>query len=468
MGHDWIRFWVRFWVRVRVYLIPIVLLGCLTLPHLDQGDWRTDTGRYAGVGLQAWQDGELLTLRTHAEATYFKKPPLAIVAHGWVLYAFGGEVHVDDLSLARLPTVLVAMGAVGALVWSMRAFHGRNASMLGGVVLATTYEYFRRTREISLDMWQLMFMLIALGLLARAVGGRGVVRSLLAGALVGLALLTKPLVGLVALVLCAAWLLAIGRVRRLWIVALALGAALLVATPWHALMHVRYPDTFLGEYFGAEVVDRAAGQIASRPWWYYLEQLGRTHWPWLLFAAGGLVWLAVKGRLGRSRAGPLLAAVWSGGWLVLISVFPDKAPRYALPVYAGLAWIAGVFLAAGPLQGARSIGRRLTLPLTGAAVVGAVVFALLPVRVQAPPDPGWEAAFGEIAARPGAAVYVERVNTNEQGRFVLRGLAWPAEVGGSPPEIGSLVLRTDEEELPGRERVLVAEGRVLLSEVIRE
>ena len=47
----WRRWW-PWWVRARPYVVPAVLLLTFTLPHLHQGAFRQDTGRYAAVGVQ--------------------------------------------------------------------------------------------------------------------------------------------------------------------------------------------------------------------------------------------------------------------------------------------------------------------------------------------------------------------------------------------------------------------------------
>jgi hypothetical protein len=69
----------------------------------------------------------------------------------------------------------------------------------------------------------------------------------------------------------------------------------------------------------------------------------------LLLAAPAVLW--VQRRWGSHRATgqqetePLvLPVVWSVGWLVLLSCFPDKRSAYAVPVYASMAWVCGVVM----------------------------------------------------------------------------------------------------------------------------
>jgi 4-amino-4-deoxy-L-arabinose transferase-like glycosyltransferase len=70
-------------------LLPIAWLLAVTVPHLDQGDFRRDTGRYAAVGLYMWSGGSLLQPHLNPETPYFNKPPLGLWIHGAVLKLFG-------------------------------------------------------------------------------------------------------------------------------------------------------------------------------------------------------------------------------------------------------------------------------------------------------------------------------------------------------------------------------------------
>ena len=93
-----------------MYVVPAAILLAITLPHLGQGDFRTDTGWYSAISLSSvrhWGDAhgirDLLTLQAEPGKPFFNKPPLALWIHGVVLHMFG-----VSLEAARLPTVLAA------------------------------------------------------------------------------------------------------------------------------------------------------------------------------------------------------------------------------------------------------------------------------------------------------------------------------------------------------------------------
>ena len=343
-----------------------MLLLCMTLPHLGQGDWqRTDGAWFGAIAVQAWRTGELWTLQGPPGQPYFNKPPLAFWLHGLALHAFGP----GPLS-ARLPSVLAACTGLVAGVWTVRMLAGRRAALLSGVALALTAEYFRRTREISPDLWQTAFIMLAVALLVRAIHRRGsrpradALDAGAAGASLGAALLTKPFVALTAVPLLAAWLAwdarrpvdprrRVDARRALALVLVASGVALAVALPWHLSMVVSHGREFTSQYLGAEVVDRAAGRLTASPiwatpWWFYLHQIGVAYWPWLACVAIAIAARTRRARLTGRGSVERWAVVWAVGWLLLLSIFPDRRDRYALVVWPALSVLAGLGLAHAP------------------------------------------------------------------------------------------------------------------------
>lgn len=420
----------------------LVLLLAITLPHLGQGDWRGDTGWYAALGLDAWRRGEPLMLSSGEGLPYFNKPPLALWIHGLVLHAAG-----PDLAAARLPSLLAAALVIIGSCGVVRELGGRRAAWWCGVLLAPTIEFFRRCREISLDLWQAAFMMLGCWLVARAARAERPAWMVLAGLPVGLALLTKPFMGLAACALWGVWAVLAGRARWLGWVALSACVAGLVALPWHAFMVLRFGDAFTDRYVGGEVAARAAGEAVGgqtgQPWWFYLARLATGGWPVMLGVLAAAV-LAARGRLSGVRAA-IFGLVWTLGWLLLLTIFPDRRDRYALPIWPGLAVIAGVGLAALPWSSAIIAQRALRRWLIPVAAVGGVVFAMLPVRVQRPPDPQWTEFHAWHRAEGWPTLFDGSFGGAPAARVFLASGAWPVPTLGhgstplaSPPP-GALV-----------------------------
>ncbi len=279
--------------RLKLYLIPILILLAVTLPHLEQGEFRRDTVRYAAIGLYMYQGGSLLTPYANAEKMYFNKPPLGLWIHGFFLKHFG-----PNLVAARVPSILAAMGVLALSMLSVRNLGTQREAVVSGIVLASIYEFFRRTREISIDMWQLFFLMIAVWLVTKVLRGgseRGRGWLLVAcGIPIGLGLMCKQFVALIALPILAGWLAMAGQARLIiWLVLGALPLSILIAAPWHLYMYSLFGQSFIDRYFGHEVVEYATRKNQGGSVFYYLKENAATYWPWMI----GLiyaVYLAVR------------------------------------------------------------------------------------------------------------------------------------------------------------------------------
>lgn len=448
------------WRRWRVFLIPAILLLCVTLPHLSQGDWRSDTGWYGAIGVQAWRTTHFLSLESQPGVPYFNKPPLALWIHGFFLHTLG-----IDLAIARVPSVLAALIVLCATVAVARRLGGRRVALWSGVVLALSYEFFRRTREISLDLWQLAFVMVAVWAFVNAVQEQGprarVWKALAAGAALGAALLCKPLIALACVPMLGVWCVLDRRLRparSLSLLVTALASAVLAAGPWHLAMIFQHGPAFINQYFGAEVVDRAAGvpmggQVGHQAVWFYASQILTGYWPWLIAAALGAMVIVrshAHGTQLRARSLGLLAVVFFLGWFALLTAFPDRRDRYALPLYPALAWLSSIAICKWGSHSLRRWVHGVTRLVTRWAVpvvtVIAVVVAILPVRLQSPPNPQWAALFAWMRANPGPAMWDGAVSGAPAARMYLETGDWPRATRGrggrslGEPAVGDLIV----------------------------
>jgi 4-amino-4-deoxy-L-arabinose transferase-like glycosyltransferase len=373
----------------RTLLLPILWLLAVTVPHLEQGDFRRDTGRYAAVGLYMWSGGSFLQPHLNPETPYFNKPPLALWIHGLCLRLFG--VH---LTVARLPSIVAALGVVCLSVLTARQIGSNAEALTSGVVLALSYEFFRRTREISLDFWQLFFLLLAAFLVVRAAKRNKKGLLIAAGLPIGLALLCKPLVGLGAIPIFAIWLWLLRNARQWrWLLFGTVPVALLVALPWHLYMWQQFGDQFTHKYFHEETLNRAKGLLGSESPLYYLRILASTYWPWLMAVGYAIYFRSSKPARKPERDLVLLGGSWVVLTLLLLSFFPGKQVNYALPVYPMLSWVAAAGLCRIPWHPLRDWYRRRLAGAATAAVLVLLTMSLAPIKFQRPPDQDWAALF---------------------------------------------------------------------------
>jgi 4-amino-4-deoxy-L-arabinose transferase-like glycosyltransferase len=412
--------------RARVWMLPALVLLAVTLPHLEQGDFRGDAGWYSAIGLQAWRSGELWTLHAPPGDPYFNKPPLAFWIHGLVLHALGPKLWA-----ARLPTIAAALACVLFTVGIARCLSGPRTALFSGIVLALTLEFFRRTREVSLDMWQAAFLLAALWCFVRGSRTAPLRWFAAAGAFVGLALLTKPLVALLIFPIVMAWLLWAGQRRLTPHLGMALVIALALATPWHLSMATIHGQAFVGRYFGTEIAQRAAGRLnagheTAPEWWFYFRKLGTLYWPWL--PAAGLGLFAIRRRPEPLREKSVLAALavlWLGLWLLFLTVYPDRRDRYALVLYPGLAWLAGLWLASVPWPRWRWAERLMLRAMGPVVVVVALIVSIAPVRLHSPPQAHWRELFVWLRSQGMPTLWQGGLPGVQSARLFLEFGSWP-------------------------------------------
>jgi len=446
-----------------VWIIPALVFLSVTLPHLEQGAYRKDTGRYAAVALDAFERGACWTLELGPGRPYFNKPPLVFWIHGLVLDLFGPSVVA-----ARLPSVLCGLAIVLLTVWVVRVMGSTRAALASGVVLALTYEFFRRTREISLDLWQLAFLMLAMLLLVLGVRRDRGGFVALSGVGVGLALLCKPFVALIFFPIALAWLAIMRRWRLAAWLGAGLGVALLIAAPWHISMGLLHGEAFWDQYLGRQVLGRARGAINAQGPWYYPILLGKTYWPWMIPCVLGMLICARNARslivMGVQKRLFLLMAIWLGVWTVMLMAFPDKRPRYTPPIYPALSVFAGAYLVGGlrpPWRnGAVRLIRMSWLP---AMLVGLMV-ALLPIRVQRGPDPEWRELFAWLDEQGVREIHSYGINTNEQGWYRLETGVWPVSLAdemrepAAPPPGALVLVRGDAPDPPVGEVLFASSG----------
>ncbi len=538
------------WFRRRVYLWPLLVTLALALPKLNQGGWSGDTPWYAAIALNAyraqfeppvseaplpavsnaihpgdhWHAGLWVLPGLGGSPSsfdgggtcnpdraggggepYFNKPPLAFWLNGVWLWALGPTIFA-----ARIGSVVVCVLCVLLTTFiARRVTRDDLLACVSGVILALTWEFVRHARAFSLDLWLVAALLAGVAGLV-AFRGNGVRRQsllswVLMGLGVGLALLTKPLVGLLALPIMWTWWVLAARAcqsedlvvhptARARVQTPALGAvlaaviAVLVALPWHLSMHLRFPEDFTAQYFGRQIADRAAGEgadfnrSASDPL-FYLRLLGTAYWSWLPLSVLGMFGLVTRFRASRgtvssaSNTSAVFAAhtsefpalrllalgtLWSLAWLAAISIFADKRPRYALVIYPALAWCAAAWLAAlAPAGVRRATDRALPFVVGGALLVG-VVLALAPVRMHRPEARQWTELFRFVSADKIDRVYAGALDGQRAARLYLDTGRWPVmpiNARGdlvNEPSSGSLILyhrRDGRAPGPGEETV---------------
>lgn len=326
----------RAWLAL--LLLASLLLYLVNLGGVPLRDW--DEGIYADVSrtmLKAPAAAQAWLYPMIRGQPFTDKPPLLY----WLMaraYAIGG---VSEWT-ARLPGALLTALSVPLLYAIGRElFATQRAALFGAGVYLGMLPMVRHGRLAMLDGAALCFFLLMVYCLLRA--RRTPVWGLGLGLAFALVCLTKGILGLlllgVVLVFVALDCPQLLRSVYLWG---GLVAGSLAVGWWYGAQWLHYGLEYMG-YVGGEKnfarVWKSTDQNQGPPWYYLLELLKYT-WPWLIFLPQALV-LAWRS---RAESWARLVLLWLAIFLVVISAMATKLPWYVLPVYPAIALAVGHYL----------------------------------------------------------------------------------------------------------------------------
>ena len=347
-----------------MFLYPLLLAP--SIPLLDP-----DEGLHAAIAQEMVERGDWVVPRLQGKP-FLDKPILYFWAEAASLKLFGmseGAVRLPGLLLGLLG--MAATGIVGGRIF------GRDAGWLAAIFYASMILPVALTQAAAHDVAlvpSVAFATLLLWEAEQAASRRAALAcTMAAGVFLGLAMLTKGLVG-VALVGVAygGYLLVTRQLRPAACLrgAAAVAIAVLVASGWYIAVERRCPE-YLEYYFfdrhfkGFLTATQPHGRM---PWWYYLPILLGGGLPWIAYLPI-VVFDEVKGRAGAMptlawacfsrrascprerghgtqllRPGrPLtLLACWLIGGTLLLSLAQSKLVTYVWPLLPAVAILAAV------------------------------------------------------------------------------------------------------------------------------
>jgi 4-amino-4-deoxy-L-arabinose transferase-like glycosyltransferase len=315
--------------------------GIWALPLSDP-----DAGMYADIGTRMAASGDWVTPRFNG-LRYLEKPPLLY----WLIALTYRLTGTSEWG-AHLWPAIAGVAGVAMTYMLGREMFGAGVGLLSGVVLATSIGYFAFAKVVSTDLLFVAFLSLALLAFWRWYRSRaGGWRLLLYGSM-GLAVMTKGVIGLLLPGLIIASFLALTRdlrtVKRLglwWGIPLVMAVAL----PWHlgvALLH----EDFFGFYVIDNHVLRFLGQRAFVEDDVPLSFLGflaatlMLFVPWSLCLPAALRDSARTCREATPEGNSLVYLLLWGGLIVFFfALSPLKLEHYGLPAFPALAVLVGKY-----------------------------------------------------------------------------------------------------------------------------
>lgn len=380
---------IRWWREPEV-LGLVVLVGFAYFARIGDLSVRGEESRWATVAMEMIRTGDWVVPRQQGEP-FLSRPPLG----SWLIAGATLLRGQCDPVAIRLPSVTAVL-LMALMTYAFgRTVMGRAGAFTAGVAIATMGEVMQMGRLGESDI-VFAFFLSAAGLVwlsGYLRGGPKLLTWALTYGLAALAALQKgPQAPVCFVGTIVAFLLSRGEGRRLFTSAHLIGVGTFTA---------------IVAAWAVPFASAAGGQAAARIWltdsasrfWdlspaavaghlvrYPVEALGCTApWSLLLFA-----YLSKRFRRGLGAAGPVARFLAIGTCVGFIPcwVAPTGMTRYLLPLYPGLALLAGIVVdraaveACSPrLAAAVALGRRalVGLMLLSPAALAAVPFLPSPV-----------------------------------------------------------------------------------------
>jgi 4-amino-4-deoxy-L-arabinose transferase-like glycosyltransferase len=308
--------------------------------------WEPDEPRFAEATRQMFQRGDFLTPYFNG-VPRFEKPILLY----WLQAVAVAVLGPTELA-ARLPAALAGIGCVLLLYAIGRSVTSERAALVAALVLATTFRFVTYARLGLTDTPVLFFIVATLyGFVRASSPGSGMAPPLLAWACVGLGVLTKGPIGLLPVVIWAAYAL----VARDWSLIIRTrpfqGAALAaaIALPWYVAMILWYGRAFVDFALGHEIAARALSESFDSPvrgLFYYVKVWPGDTAPWSALVVAAVSWLGFRWRRldPATRDASRFALTWFATVFAVFTLSRTKVPHYVLPAYPAAALLVGVFV----------------------------------------------------------------------------------------------------------------------------
>ncbi len=319
-----------------ILLVLALILWLLFLGNLPLRDW--DEGIYALVSREIYREHHWI-YPTINNQPFLLKPPLTF----WLIsltYHLGG---VNEFTTRFFPAFLTCLGVPLLYLLGKELFKENLPSLYSSLVYLTLLPIVRHGRLAMLDGMSITFFILLLFCLLKCKDDKR--WSLGVGFCFSLIILTKGL--LVILFAAIAFLFLLFNqqflllINPIFWIGLILG--IMPSFAWYYAQFQHYGNQFLEVHFLSQGFSRVSQSVEGNKgdYWYYLLEIIKYGFPWLLFVPQGLYLSWQK----RDETWSKLVIIGILGYLIPVSIMGTKLPWYILPIYLFLALLVGKFLA---------------------------------------------------------------------------------------------------------------------------
>lgn len=324
---------------IAILSIVVLLMLCV---HLDVPSVTIMEARNFITAREIINDNNWLLTTMNGEPRY-QKPPLPT----WLTAISGLTFGMKSLFALRLPAALMVLflGVFGYFL-SLKLKLSKNQGLNNSLILVTSFYVFAIINEAPWDIFAHGFMLAGLYFLFLLFEENKSfwINALLSGVFIGFSIMSKGPVSLFAVFL--PFLISYGIVFKFKNIKFKIAPLIIWVISFISIggwwfLYVRHadPEAFL------EIANKETGNWSSynvKPFYYYWSFFTQSGL-WTIPAFIGLLYPYLKKRVEHKKAYKF-TFWWTIIAVILLSIIPEKKPRYLMPVLIPLALNTGFYI----------------------------------------------------------------------------------------------------------------------------
>jgi 4-amino-4-deoxy-L-arabinose transferase-like glycosyltransferase len=308
-----------------------------------------DEAIYAGIAKNMVATGKYFVMEWIPGKVWFEKPPLLM----WIMAGFMNLFGISEL-VARLPSAIFGFSTILLVyIWAKKMF-GKGVAFISALALLTSVHYLYYARASMMDVSATFFITLGLYFYYLAKQRKVSLLWVFSGLSIGLAVMTKGVVGLLPLPIIGIYelyLLLFSQQKlsptliKNYI--LLILYAFVVIMPWHLYMHLKFGIDFWNNYIGYHVLDRALSAIEDkgRPFFWYFVVMKVSMRIWFVVLIPAFFYGVVKAL--KKNKDYVFLLIWGIFIFLFFSIAKSKLVWYITPIYPVAVILVGVFLRDG-------------------------------------------------------------------------------------------------------------------------
>jgi len=304
--------------------------------------WSSDEGRFAEMAREMWVSKNFIVPHFNYVG-YLEKPVFSPFLGALFFGAFG----LSSLT-ARLPSIFSALIGLFTIYFAVRRIFDEITARFSALILLTSVGYVLVGRFAVIDIQLLVFMSIAIFFLMSGCFKQSRRDYLLAYVFMGLAFLTKGLIGiLLPALIFFFFTLWTGHWKELRKLSMGPGILIvaLVTLPWLIAISIKEPEfftVFIWEHHFGRFITGSFGR--ERPFWFFSYIVPLIAFPWIMFLPSAMAHGLKGDDITRDKI--IFLICWMAVIFVFFSLPKSKLPYYIVPLNVPIAVLVATYFSA--------------------------------------------------------------------------------------------------------------------------